>query len=363
MRLIKPARFKLQLDRKRTRLDMFQVGEKSEVKKPFFVLALILLAAANSSRVDAQDKLTKFRFVHLEANGSQAVPFIAKEARVFEKNGLDVEIVRIGGGSRVIQTMLAGEIRVSHGSSPAVVEANLAGADLVIIASTVNVATFRMMAAPSIKTPADLKGKKIGISRFGGQTDTLTRHLLDRWRLDASKDVALLQTGGGAETAAAMVSKGIDAALVNPPLHLNLGDAGFRTLANLGEMGIPYTSGSIVTTRSYVKSNPDILRRVMRSLLEGIKIYKTDREFSLRALEKYTRNQDRKVLAALWEEFGNGVIQKLPYADPAGFKFVLDEVAVRRPEAKKMNVDELIDNRFVKELDDSGFAKSLYGGK
>ncbi len=186
---------------------MFQVGEKSEVKKPFFVLALILLAAANSSRVDAQDKLTKFRFVHLEANGSQAVPFIAKEARVFEKNGLDVEIVRIGGGSRVIQAMLAGEIRVSHGSSPAVVEANLAGADLVIIASTVNVATFRMMVAPSIKTPADLKGKKIGISRFGGQTDTLTRHLLDRWRLDASKDVALLQTGGGAETAAAMVSK------------------------------------------------------------------------------------------------------------------------------------------------------------
>src|SRR6185503_7990660 len=163
--------------------------------------------------------------------------------------------------------------------------------------------------APTIKTPADLKGKKIGISRFGGQTDTLTRHLLDRWRLDASKDVALLQTGGGAETAAAMVSKTIDAALVNPPLHLNLGDAGFRTLANLGEMGIPYTSGSIVTTRSYVKSNPDILRRVMRSLLEGIKIYKTDREFSLRALEKYTRNQDGKVLAALWEEFGNGVIQ------------------------------------------------------
>jgi ABC-type nitrate/sulfonate/bicarbonate transport system substrate-binding protein len=323
---------------------------------------LLLTAAIFPYRADAQDKLTKFRFVHLEANGSQAVPFIAKEARLFEKNGLDVEIIRIGGGSRVIQAMLAGEIRVSHGSSPAVVEANLAGADLVIIASTVNVATFRMMVAPTIKSPSDLKGKRIGISRFGGQTDTLTRYLLERWRVDG-KDVALIQTGGGAETAAAMVSRAIDGALVNPPLHLNLADAGFRTMANLGEMGVPYTSGSVVTTRSFVKNNPDLLRRVMRSMLEGIKIYKTDREFSLKALEKYTRNHDKKVLSALWEEFGNGVIQRVPYADTAGFKFVLDEVAVRRPEAKKMNVEELIDNRFVQELEHSGFVKSLYGGK
>jgi NitT/TauT family transport system substrate-binding protein len=331
-----------------------------KLKQISAIIVLGLLSFVGGA--DAQEKLTKFRFVHLEANGSQAVPFIAKEAKVFEKNGLDVEIIRIGGGSRVIQAMLAGEIKVAHGSSPAVVEANLAGADLVIIASTVNVATFRMMVAANVKSPSDLKGKKIGISRFGGQTDTLTRHLLERWRIDA-KDVALLQTGGGAETAAAMVTKAIDGALVNPPLHLNLAEAGFRTMANLGEMGVPYTSGSVVTTRSFIKTNPDVLRRVMRSMLEGIKIYKTDREFSLKALEKYTRNRDQKVLNALWEEFGNGVIQRVPYADTAGFKFVLDEVAVRRPEAKKMNVEELIDNRFVKELEDSGFVKSLYGGK
>jgi ABC-type nitrate/sulfonate/bicarbonate transport system substrate-binding protein len=226
--------------------------------KYIFAISIVALFAF-FSEAGSQDRLTKFRFVHLEANGSQAVPFIAKEARVFEKNGLDVEIIRIGGGSRAIQAMLAGEIKVAHGSSPAVVEANLAGADLVIIASTVNVATFRMMVAPTIKIPGALKGKKIGISRFGGQTDTLTRHLLDRWRIDA-KDVALLQTGGGAETAAAMITKAIDGALVNPPLHLNLADAGFRTMANLGEMGVPYTSGSVVTTRSYVRTNPDMLR-------------------------------------------------------------------------------------------------------
>lgn len=184
----------------------FGFKEDYHVRKNAVILVLIFFATMFPNRTDAQDKLTKFRFVHLEANGSQAVPFIAKEAKIFEKNGLDVEIIRIGGGSRVIQAMLAGEIKVAHGSSPAVVEANLAGADLVIIASTVNVATFRMMVAPNIKSPSDLKGRKIGISRFGGQTDTLTRHLLERWRVDP-KDVALLQTGGGAETAAAMISR------------------------------------------------------------------------------------------------------------------------------------------------------------
>ena len=107
-----------------------------------------------------------------------------------------------------------------------------------MIAYTVNVATFRMMAAPAIRTFADLKGKKIAISRFGGQTDALTRYLLDPWKLGSSKDVALLQTGGGAETAAAIVSKAVDAGLVNPPLRLNLADAGFRTLANLGDLGV-----------------------------------------------------------------------------------------------------------------------------
>ena len=98
-------------------------------------------------------------------------------------------------------------------------------------------------------------------------------------------------------------------------------------------------------------------------MLEGSKIYTTDRECSLKALEKYTRNHDEKVLSALREELGNGVIQGVPYAEVTGFRFLRDAVTVRRPEAKKMNVAELIDNRFVKELEDNGFVKSLYGGK
>ena len=331
--------------------------------RQWLVVSLLLPALFAPSKTGAQEKLTKFRFVHLEFSGSQAVPFIAKQAKIFEKNGLDLEIIRIGGSSRVVQAMLAGEIKMAHVGASTVVEANLSGGDLVIIASTVNVATFRMMAAPTIRSPNDLKGKKIGISRFGGATEVLTRFLLEKWGLDSAKDVTLLQMGGVQETAVGLIGKAVDAGLLSSPQHLRVSDAGFNPLANLAEMGIPYMTGSIATTRSFIKSQPEIMRRFMRGLLEGIKVYKTDREFSIRALEQFTRNKDQRVLVAVWEEFGNKVIQRVPYPDADGLKFILDEVGIRKPEAKKMDTAELIDNRFVKELEESGFVKALYGDK
>jgi len=329
----------------------------------YLVLLFLLTQVGILSRTEAQEKLAKLRFVHLEFSGSQAVPFIAKQAKLFEKNGLDMEIIRIGGSSRVVQAMVAGEIKMAHVGASTVVEANLSGGDLAIIASTVNVATFRMMAAPTIRSPNDLKGKKIGISRFGGATEVLTRFLLEKWGLDSSKDVTLLQMGGVQETAAGLIGKAVDAGLLSSPQHLRVTDAGFHTLADLAEMGIPYMTGSIATTKSFVRSQPEIVRRFTRGLLEGIKIYKTDREFSLRALEQFTRNKDQRVLVAVWEEFGNKVIQRLPYPDANGLKFILDEVGMRKPEAKKMNTAELIDSRFVKELEESGFVKALYANK
>lgn len=311
----------------------------------------------------AQEKVEKFRFVHLEFSGTQAAPFIAKRAKVFEKHGLDVEIIRIGGSSRVVQAMVAGEIKMAHVGAPTVVEASLSGADIVIIASTVNVPMFRMMAAPHVKRPADLKGKKLGISRFGGATEQLTRLLLEKWGIDSSKEVTLLQMGGVQETASGLMAKVVDAGLLSSPQHLRVSDAGFHQLADLADLGIPYMSGSIATTKTFIRSQPDLVRRFTRGLLEGIKIYKTDREFSLRALEQFTRNADAKMLAALWEEYGNKVIQKVPLPSIEGLQFVMDEVATRNPEAKKLRPADLIDARFVKELEESGFVKALYGEK
>jgi ABC-type nitrate/sulfonate/bicarbonate transport system substrate-binding protein len=328
-------------------------------------LAIVFLSAGLgfSRSVAAQEKIEKFRFVHLEFSGTQAAPFIAKRAKVFEKHGLDVEIIRIGGSSRVVQAMVAGEIKMAHVGASTVVEANLSGADIVIIASTVNVPTFRMMAAPHVKRPAELKGKKIGISRFGGATEQLTRVLLEKWGIDSSKEVTLLQMGGVQETAAGLLAKVVDAGLLSSPQHLRVSDAGFHQLADLADLGIPYMSGSIATTKAFIRNQPDLVRRFTRGLLEGIKIYKTDREFSIRALEQFTRNTDPRILAALWDENGNKVIQKVPLPSAEGLQFVMDEVAMRKPEAKRLRPADLIDARFIKELEESGFVKALYGEK
>ncbi|HEX9143398.1 MAG TPA: ABC transporter substrate-binding protein [Candidatus Binatia bacterium] len=328
-----------------------------------FAIFFLSAGLAFSQSVVAQEKLEKFRFVHLEFSGTQAAPFIAKRAKVFEKYGLDVEIIRIGGSSRVVQAMVAGEIKMAHVGASTVVEAALSGADLVIIASTVNVPTFRMMAAPYVKKPADLKGKKIGISRFGGATEQLTRVLLEKWGIDSSKEVTLLQMGGVQETASGLLAKIVDAGLLSSPQHLRLSDAGFHQLADLADLGIPYMSGSIATTKAFIRNQPDLVRRFTRGLLEGIKIYKTDREFSIRALEQFTRNTDARMLAALWDENGNKVIQKVPLPSAEGLQFVMDEVATRKPEAKRLKPADLIDARFIKELEESGFVKALYGEK
>ena len=329
----------------------------------FFAIFFLSAGLAFSQSVATQEKLEKFRFVHLEFSGTQAAPFIAKRAKVFEKYGLDVEIIRIGGSSRVVQAMVAGEVKMAHVGASTVVEAALSGADLVIIASTVNVPTFRMMAAPHVKRPADLKGKKIGISRFGGATEQLTRVLLEKWGIDSSKEVTLLQMGGVQETASGLLAKIVDAGLLSSPQHLRVSDAGFHQLADLADLGIPYMSGSIATTKAFIRNQPDLVRRFTRGLLEGIKIYKTDREFSIRALEQFTRNTDARTLAALWDENGNKVIQKVPLPSPEGLQFVMDEVAMRKPEAKRLRPADLIDARFIKELEESGFVKALYGEK
>jgi len=324
------------------------------------IAVLFFVLLANPFRAAAQERLTKLRFVHLEFSGTQVVPSIAKQAKLFEKNGLDVEIIRIGGSSRVVQAMLAGEIRMAFVGASTVVEANLSGGDIVVIASTSNVATFHMMAAPAIKGPGDLKGKKIGISRFGGATEVLTRMLVEKWGMDSFKDVTLIQTGGVQETAAALVAKGVDAGLLSSPSHLRVRDAGFHSLVYLADEGIPFMSGSIATTRAFIKSQPDTVRRFVKALVEGIKLFKTDREFSIRALERFLQSKDQRILSTVWEEFGNKVVPRVPYPTVEGFQFVIDEVALRKPEAKRLKPADLTDIRFVKELDESGFVKSLY---
>ena len=211
----------------------------------------MLLLVLTPSILSAQ---TKLKVAYPTTVGSMAVIWVTKDAKLFEKYGLDVELIYVAGSSRIVQSMLAKDIPISEIAIPAVIQANLAGADLVMLAGPNNKPGQKIMVKPEIKRREDLKGKKIGISRFGTSDDFLLRYVLGQWNLQADRDVALIQMGGSPETLAGLAAGAIDGGLLASPLHLQAAKFGYQLLADLSAIGIDYQGAGVVTTRSYMAS-------------------------------------------------------------------------------------------------------------
>jgi len=186
---------------------------------------LMLLLVLTPRILSAQ---TKLKVAYPTTVGSMAVIWVTKDAKLFEKYGLDVELIYVAGSSRIVQSMLAKDIPISEIAIPAVIQANLAGADLVMLAGPNNKPGQKIMVKPEIKRREDLKGKKIGISRFGTSDDFLLRYVLGQWNLQADRDVALVQMGGSPETLAGLAAGAIDGGLLASPLHLQAAKFGYQ---------------------------------------------------------------------------------------------------------------------------------------
>jgi NitT/TauT family transport system substrate-binding protein len=304
---------------------------------------------------------TKLKVAYPTVVGAMSVLWETKEARLFDKQGLDVELIYIAGSSMVVQSMLAKEIPVSEIAIPAVVQANLAGADMVMLAGPNHKPGQKIMVKPEIKAVEALKGKKIGISRFGTSDDFLLRYALNQWNLRADRDVALIQLGGSPEILAGLSSGTVDAGLLSSPLHLRAVKLGFSLLADLSNSGIDYQGAGVVTTRSFVRENPDVVRRYIRAYVEGLHRLKTDKSFSLKVLAKYTRIAEPEALEETYQHYAIKVMPRVPYPTTKGIQTVLDEIGTRNAKAKTLTPSSLIDVSFLTELEQSGFIKSLYG--
>ena len=304
---------------------------------------------------------TKLKVGYPTVVGAMSVLWVTKEARLFDKQGLDVELIYIAGSSMVVQSMLAKEIPVSEIAIPAVVQANLAGADMVMLAGPNHKPGQKIMVKPEIKAVEALKGKKIGISRFGTSDDFLLRYALNQWNLRADRDVALIQLGGSPEILAGLSSGTVDAGLLSSPLHLRAVKLGFSLLADLSNSGIDYQGAGVVTTRSFVRENSDVVRRYVRAYVEGLHRLKTDKSFSLKVLAKYTRVAEPEALEETYQHYAIEVMPRVPYPTTKGIQTVLDEIGTRNAKAKTLTPSSLIDVSFLTELEQSGFIKSLYG--
>jgi NitT/TauT family transport system substrate-binding protein len=324
------------------------------------LFAVLLLLSTSVAEVRAQTSLEKLRLAYSAIGGSQSSVWIPYEAGIFRKNGLDVELLYVGGGGRAAQVVQSGEVPIGVLTGGAVINSNLAGGDLVIIGSSMNVMTFVLMARPEIRRIEDLKSKKIGITRFGSATDFGLRYVEEQRQLRRQRDFALLQLGGMPELLSALRAGAVDAALINAELAILARREGFRELADLSKMGLSFPTSSIVTTRSFIKRSENTVRKFIRGFVEGVHYGKTQRAFGIQVLKKYLRNNDPALLDDLYAMYVLRNIPRIPAPSPEAVKTILDQMAESDSRIANLRPEQFIDGRFFQELEKEGFLQRLW---
>ncbi len=301
----------------------------------------------------------KLRINWTAVSGAMSGVWVASEEGIFKKNGLDVELLHIPSSSRAIQTMLAGEVAFSPADVLNTVEANLKGADVVMIAGVTNRLIFSLMARPEIKKVADLKGKRIGITRLGSSTHTATLYVLNAAGLRPG-DYQILPLMEVPNILGALLAGQIDAGIVSPPTNSRGRKAGLGELANLAKDGPEYPSVALVTTRAYIKANEEITGRVVRSYAEAIHLFKTNRPIAMRVLQKYTQVTDPEILEDTYSQFKDS-LESIPYVSRKGLETILAELAENEPKARQAKPEDFLDLRFVAHLEKEGLFQKLWG--
>jgi NitT/TauT family transport system substrate-binding protein len=303
-------------------------------------------------------QLTKVTVGYSAVAAGHFPAWMAKEAGIFHKNGLDVQLVYFRGGTTAMMALLSRQTPISQLGGPAIVSASLRGADAVLIAGGLVFTEWWLMSRPDIKTAEKLKGGSVAISVFGGLADFLTRLALKRLGVTPVKDVAMVQMSGVPEQLSALETGKVQAAMLPRPDNFIALKKGFYKLMTVG---LPYQSTGVSTTRTFIRENPDIVRRYIRSQIEAVHHIKTDREAAIRVLAKYLALQDKEILERTYDDIStDDQIPPKQYPTLEGIKNILEPLAQADPKAKTAKPEDFVDVRFIKELDQSGFIDELY---
>ena len=315
---------------------------------------LVLASLAPSAR--AQNKV---RINWTAVTGAQSGMFMAKEEGLFFKNGLEVELIHIPSSSRGIQAILAGEIAFSFMDGLNEVQANLKGANIALVVGATNRQVFSLMSRPEIKKASDLKGKKIGITRIGSSTHTSALYALNQAGLKTG-DYQILPLMEVPNILTALMAGQIDAGVVSPPTNSRARKAGFNELTNLAKDGPEYVSVGVGASRSYIKANEDIVRRVVRSYAEAVYVFKSNKPAALKMIQKYLKVKETDIQEVTYNQFRD-YLESIPFVSRKGLETILSEVGATDPQAKQAKVEDFMDMRFMNELEKEGFFKKLWG--
>jgi ABC-type nitrate/sulfonate/bicarbonate transport system substrate-binding protein len=305
--------------------------------------------------------LNRIRMSYPALSGAVTPLWVAKDMGFFEKQGLDVDLVLIQSGPRSVSTMLSGEMGIINTGANSAIAANLGGAkDVVLIASLFNTLVFSVIGKAEIADVNALRGKTLGVTQTGSLSDFTARLVLSRAGLNPNRDVTLLPTGDYTGMLVSLRKGSIDAGVMSAPTTLQAKKLNFREILDVGGIGIEFAGTSIATTRGFIREAPGTVRAVVAAIVQAIHFMKTDKEGSIKVLARWTKSRDREVLEELYNTYATKHLPRVPSPTLGGVKAVLETLSDRIPKAGTADPKEFIDDRFVRELVDSGFVKNLY---
>ena len=323
--------------------------------KIFSIYAIALLFFLSHDAARAQTK--RIPVAYSAVSATQSAFYLSKEAGYFEKHGLFVDPVYVASGTKVAQAMIAGEFPIALAGGT-VVNANLAGGDIVIFGGVTNVPSFYIYVHSSIKRPQDLKGRTVGITTFNSSTDFSIRYFIKKLGMEPDKDVKILQMGGQPQIVAGMVAGAVQAGVLSSPANYNAAKAGFQMLVDFKSVGLDYPTVSLVSTRSYIRKDPQTVRRFLMAYSEGTERLYNDKELAMKVIGKYTKTNDREAQEAGYS-FATTFIERPPRLPYKAVETILAQIGEKEPRAKTHKPEEFIDPTFYNELEKSGFFKSI----
>ena len=319
------------------------------------VLSFVLLLS-RPALVSAQKLVVGYSGV----TAIQAPFWIMKDAGHLKQEGLDSNLIYIAASSTMAQAMMAGEVAISTANSQAVVDTGLQGGDLVAVGAIVNFVALYVIAAPEIKSVQDLRGKPVGVTRFGATTDFAVQMFLKKYGLEPVRDVPIIQIGGLPELAAALSKRSIYAAAMSYPMGLVAQQAGMKMLANLAKEEIPFVHQGLTTTGKFVRERRTQAKAFVRAYGRAVHFMHQRKEESKAILSRYTKVTDPAMLEGTMQ-YAYDFVEKVPLVKREAFQVTLDESGKKNPKAKLVKAEQFYDNSLVEELIKEGFFVSLWG--
>ena len=307
------------------------------------ILAFCLVLTGALAR--AQSRPTPVRTAYSALSAGIGTLWLTHEEGHFKKHGLDSNLIYIRGGTTAGQALLAGEIHFGHLSPAPMMTAWAQGANFVWIGTTTHQMVFTLIADSSIAKGAELRGKKIGITRLGSASDLALRAALEPFGLTA-KDITMISLGGIPDILTAMRAGAINGGILSPPTSTAARELGFRPLLHIPDLGREFTFSGIAARRSFIQNQPEVARAYMASLTDGAKVYKEDGRAALRTLRKYLRAEDR-ILEGGYKEY-DAAISSPPYPGLKGLEAVRESLVDSTPQLKQVDLRKFVDDRFVK---------------